>query len=122
MGDQVMGDNEEKENLLFVCTYNKMRSKTGEEVYRHDERFEVKSGGIDSDAPVQVDDELLEWADYVVVMEDLHVNWIRYYYPDIAEEKPVICLKIPDAYYFMEAELVLLIKDRFEHKYRKLTG
>lgn len=110
---------EEKKNILFVCTYNKMRSRTGEEIYRYDERFNVKSAGINTDAPQQVDDELLEWADYVVVMEDLHVRWILYYFPESAQLTEIIKLDIPDAYYFMEAELVLMIKDRFEEKLRQ---
>jgi protein-tyrosine-phosphatase len=32
--------------ILFVCTANKMRSKTAEELYKNDARFMVKSAGV----------------------------------------------------------------------------
>ncbi len=110
---------DDKVNLLFVCTYNEMRSRTGEEVYRGDSRFSVKSAGIDEYAKVRVEPGILGWAHCIAVMEDRHVRWINFNYPDIVAKKQLICMDIPDAYYFMEAELVESIRERFEEMYRE---
>jgi len=104
-------------NLLFVCTFNQMRSRTAEELYRRDERFQVKSAGIDHSAPVQVDTEILVWADIIAVMEERHMQWIRHYYANVIEKKRMICLQIPDAFYFMDEELVDLLREKFEELY-----
>lgn len=55
--------------ILFVCTVNKYRSKTAEKVFGDYEQYETKSAGIDKEAVVQLNQELLDWADLIVVME-----------------------------------------------------
>ena len=86
--------------LLFVCTYNKMRSKTGEALYYNDPRFEVKSAGIDDDAEVRLSWDLLDWADCTVVMEDIHINWIRINCPEYNVPPPAIpCGTIRSGHY-----------------------
>lgn len=108
-----------KIKILFVCTLNQMRSRTAEELYKEDERFIVKSGGVDDEAVVQVNLESLEWADYVVVMEEMHRNWIRSCYPLIYGNKKVLNLDIPDIFYFEQPELVSQVKNKFETLYQK---
>lgn len=97
-----------------------MRSRTGEEIYRNDNRFNVKSAGIDLNAEVQVNESLLEWAEYVVVMEELHSTWIKNHFPTTADGTEIITLDIPDAYYFMEEELIILIKEKCEEKLKTI--
>jgi len=109
-----------KEHVLFVCTYNKMRSITGEELYKKDPRFRVKSAGVDEDATVEVSSKLIDWADIIVVMEEMHVQWFRHYHPGVLETQKLICLDIPDAFYVMEPELVELLRNRFEERYAGL--
>ncbi len=91
-----------------------MRSKTAEMVYRYDERFEVKSAGVDEFAVVRVNLELLGRADYIVAMEEPHRTWIQTNYPVLSSNKQLLCLDIPDHYDFMDPELVFLIKEKFE--------
>lgn len=105
--------------ILFVCTANKMRSKTAEELYKNDERFMVKSAGVADFADVPVNLELLIWADYIVVMEEMHLEWLRQYYPITYANKKIFCLEIPDLYDFMEPELVFQVKQKFETLYQK---
>ncbi|NIM13801.1 MAG: phosphotyrosine protein phosphatase [Candidatus Aminicenantes bacterium] len=105
--------------ILFVCTANKMRSKTAEELYKNDERFMVKSAGVADFAEVPVNLELLIWADYIVVMEEMHLEWLRQYYPITYANKKNFCLDIPDLYDFMEPELVFQIRQKFETLYQK---
>jgi predicted protein tyrosine phosphatase len=98
-----------------------MRSRTAQEVYKSDDRFNVRSAGIDDSAPVVANSEILEWAHCIVVMEDIHLRWLDYYYPEIVARKQVVNLQIPDAYYFMEAELIDLVMVKFEELYEE-TG
>jgi predicted protein tyrosine phosphatase len=67
----------EKIKLLFVCTVNRMRSATAQKIYETDDRFEVKSAGTDKTANTVLTNELLEWADTIVVMEKTHRNVIQ---------------------------------------------
>jgi len=116
-----MGENQEKLKILFVCTANRMRSKTAEKIYKDDERFIVKSAGVAVFADVPLNLELLKWADYVIVMEDMHVEWIRESYPGffLRKHEQILCLDIPDIYNFMDFELVYQIESKFETRYRE---
>jgi predicted protein tyrosine phosphatase len=66
-----------KLKLLFVCTVNRMRSATAHKIYESDDRFEVKSAGTDKSANTVLTEEILNWADSIVVMEKHHRNHIR---------------------------------------------
>jgi protein-tyrosine phosphatase len=115
-----MGEKEEKLKILFVCTANKMRSKTAEKIYK-DERFIVKSAGAANFADVPLNLELLNWADYVIVMEDMHIEWIRESYPMyfFRKREQILSLDIPDVFNFMDFELVSQIEHKFETRYRE---
>lgn len=116
-----MGEKQEKIKILFVCTANKMRSKTAEKIYQDDERFVVKSAGVADFADVPLNLDLLTWADYVVVMEEMHSEWIRQCYPVFFSHrhKQILCLDIPDIFNFMDFELVAQIERKFETRYQK---
>ena len=105
-------------NLLFVCTDNRMRSPTAQQIYEEDERYTVKSAGTAPDAVVPLSASLLEWADSIVVMEKRHRNWIRKRFPHIYATKKIVCLYIPDEYDNMQSELINLIRSRFENVYQ----
>ena len=107
-----------KLKVLFVCTYNMMRSKTAEMIYKEDERFEVKSAGIDEAAEVKVNFDSLTWADYIVVMEPRHRQWIEEHYPDLSASKEIHCLDVPDMYDFMEPALMDLLRERIENVFK----
>jgi len=116
-----MGEKQEKLKILFVCTANRMRSKTAEKIYKDDERFIVKSAGVADFADVPLNLELLNWADYVVVMEEMHIEWIRESYPRffLRKHEKVLCLDIPDIYNFMDFELVSQVEYKFETRYQE---
>ena len=101
-----------KRKILFICTANQMRSRTAEEMYRSDPRFEVASAGTASFATREVDGSLVKWADLVVVMEEHHRERILRRFPKAAEK--IICLHIPDIYYFMDPVLKKKIMKKFE--------
>ena len=101
-------------NLLFVCTVNRMRSCTAETIYSTNPAYKVKSAGITPTAPNQVTPELLKWADKVFVMENLHRAFITEKFPDIDLGAKLIILDIPDFFYYMEPELIDLLKEKVD--------
>ncbi|MDI9312249.1 MAG: phosphotyrosine protein phosphatase [Limnohabitans sp.] len=105
--------------LLFICTINRMRSATAHTIYQDDTRFEVLSAGTDASAQVVLTQELLDWADSIIVMERHHRNFIRKHYPKVYETKKIVCLYIPDEYDYMQPELIALLKCKIEEVYRR---
>jgi len=106
--------------VLFVCTANRMRSRTAEKMYADDDRFEVRSAGTSEFAYRMIDGEILRWADLVVVMEPAHVQNIRSRFPDLYREKRIVSLDIPDIYDYMDPSLMGQIRKRFEKVYKKM--
>ena len=61
--------------LLFVCTANIDRSPTGEDIYKNQPGFEVKSAGTETGyAAIPISKVLIEWADVIFCMEPHHVR------------------------------------------------
>lgn len=108
-----------KLKLLFVCTVNRMRSATAHKIYENDDRFIVKSAGTDKTANTVISDEILNWADSIIVMEKHHRNYIRQHFPDIYKDKKIVCLYIPDDYDYMQAELIAILRDKMEDVYKR---
>lgn len=102
-----------RERILFVCTANVDRSRTAEELYAGDERYEVRSAGTAPFATVPIDRELLLWADRVFVMneaQDHHRTWIRLRFPDVPCQ--VVDLDVPDRWRRGDRRLVELLLKR----------
>jgi len=57
-------------------------------------------------------DELVSWADIIVVMERVHRNKLQKRFRRMLADKRVICLDIPDEYEFMDPGLVRLLEAR----------
>ena len=55
-----MLDPSTRERILFVCTANVDRSRTAEDLYRDDTRYEVRSAGVAPFATVVVTRDLLQ--------------------------------------------------------------
>ena len=99
-------------NLLFVCTENKLRSPTGEEVFSEYEGINAIGGGTNKDAATPVSGDLIEWADIVFVMEKSHRNKVSKKFKELLKGKRLICLDIPDEFDRMEPQLIQLLKSR----------
>ncbi len=98
--------------IVFICNYNRYRSPTAQKIFSDHPHLEVKSAGIEPNAMVPINRELLEWADIIFVMEASQKKYIRKHFEGISEIKPVICLNIEDEYNYMDSELVDLLKQR----------
>ena len=99
-----------REHVLFVCTANRDRSRTAEDLYRKDPRYDVRSAGVAPFATVRVDDELLLWADRVFVMnerEDGHRTSLQLQFPRL--ERPTVDLDVPDLWPRGHPDLVSLL-------------
>jgi len=105
-------DDAPKQKLLFLCNQNRLRSPTAEAIFRENPQLEAKSAGVDKDASVPVNLELLEWADIIFVMEKRQRNIIHKKYKDIYKSKRIVCLYIPDDYDYMDPDLIKQLKER----------
>lgn len=97
--------------VLFVCTFNMMRSVTAENMFRDDSMLEVKSAGTHRDAVVRVNDSLLNWADLIFVMEDMHKIFLEKKFGSVSRSK-IICLNISDEYSYMDKDLIPILRKR----------
>lgn len=96
--------------ILFICSQNKLRSPTAEQVFSMDERLEVRSAGLDKNAMNTLSSDDIEWADIIFVMENSHRNKLSKKYRKYVRGKRVICLNIPDDYEFMDHKLIQILK------------
>ena len=92
--------------LLFVCSQNRLRSLTAEIMYQGFAGYAVKSAGTEPGARIRVNEGHLGWADIIFVMEKKHGRILREKFRKALEGKPVICLRIPDIYRYMEPALI----------------
>jgi len=98
--------------VLFVCSQNRLRSPTAQQVFASRAGFEVASAGLNQEAEVPVSVELLEWADVIFVMERAHRTKLAKKFRTHLKSKRVICLDIPDEFEFMDPRLVRLLEAR----------
>jgi predicted protein tyrosine phosphatase len=97
-------------NVLFVCTQNRLRSPTAEQVFAEWPGIQTQSAGLASDAANRVSPENLAWADLIFVMEKAHRNKLSKKFRAHLGGKRVVCLGIPDEYEFMDPVLVALLR------------
>lgn len=96
-------------NVLFICARNRQRSPTAEQIFAACPNIEVSSAGLNPDADVPLTPELLEWADLIFVMEQMHRRKLQQKFSPFLHKQSIICLNIPDNYYFMAPELVRIL-------------
>jgi predicted protein tyrosine phosphatase len=98
--------------FLFVCSQNRLRSPTAEQVFSARGDIEVSSAGTNNDAENPLTDELIQWADFIVVMEKSHRNKVQKRFHRALGSKRMICLDIPDDYEYMDPDLIRLLEAR----------
>ena len=98
--------------LLFICSKNKWRSPTAEELFTDHPQVETDSAGLASDAEVRLSEEQVEWADVILVMETVHRSRLNQNFGHILAGKKVVVLGIPDRYPYMDETLIKLLNER----------
>jgi predicted protein tyrosine phosphatase len=97
-------------HALFVCSQNRLRSPTAEEVFSKLPGIECQSAGTDELANVPIDPELIEWADVIYVMEASHRNRISKKFKKHLAGKRIVVLNIQDEYEYMQPALVAVLQ------------
>lgn len=97
-------------NFLFICSRNQWRSRTAEDLFKNIEDISVRSAGTSSSARIKVNEKLLEWADFIFVMEKHHKQWLQQKYPFLLIDRQVVIMDIPDEYEYMDAELIDMLE------------
>jgi predicted protein tyrosine phosphatase len=98
-------------NLLFICSRNRWRSRTAEDLFKRLYGYDVRSAGTAESARIKVNQKLLIWADLIFVMEREHKRRLQEKFPSSIITKEVIVLNIPDEYRYMDNQLVELLND-----------
>ena len=98
--------------LLFICSQNKWRSLTAEQLFDEHEHYEARSAGTEPGARVRVAAGHLGWAEIIFVMERRHADRLGEKFADELHSKPVVVLRIPDKYPFGDARLVALLREK----------
>lgn len=100
--------------LLFICTQNKLRSPTAEQIFSTYRNIETDSAGLGNDACVTLSTEQIMWADIIFVMEKTHKMKLTKNFRQYIKKQRIICLDIPDNYSFMQTELIERLKTKVE--------
>ena len=96
--------------ILFICSKNKWRSPTAEQVFSEYPGVECASAGVSRDAEIPVSTDLVEWAEMIFVMEKDHKAKMQKEFAAQLAGKRVVCLGIPDQYRFMDPALVEVLR------------
>jgi predicted protein tyrosine phosphatase len=108
--------------VLFVCTANKLRSPTAEDLFKDFGGIDVLSAGTDAEAPRPLTSALVASADLIFAMETHHRERIRKKYKQRPVDNRIITLHIPDEYERGDPELIELLKARAEPRLHGLCG
>ncbi|MDH0895759.1 MULTISPECIES: low molecular weight protein tyrosine phosphatase family protein [unclassified Pseudomonas] len=97
---------------LFICSRNRLRSPTAEQLFAGWPGVESDSACLAPDAEVPLSAEQVEWAELIFVMERAHQKRLQQRFGSLLRGRQVICLGIPDDYNYMQPELVELLEAR----------
>jgi len=79
-------------------------------LFKNHPRCEARSAGTENGARIKLTSGHLGWADRIFSMERKHADRLRERFPDEITGKPLITLRIPDDYRFMDPALVDLLR------------
>ncbi len=95
-----------------MCSQNRLRSPTAEQLFSGRLDLEVASAGTNNDAENPLTSKLIKWADVIVVMEKMHRAKVQKRFRISLNSKRLICVDIPDNFAFMDPALVVLLEKR----------
>lgn len=103
-------------NILFVCSANVDRSKTAEDFFAEQfSKINFQSAGTNETICRQegtnfIDQDLLDSADLLLVMEEKHRAWINSNLN--SKGKRIEVLNIPDRYRYYSMELIEILQQK----------
>jgi predicted protein tyrosine phosphatase len=99
-----------KTKLLFVCSRNQWRSPTAEALFKDHPLYEARSAGTENGARIKLTAGHVGWADTIFCMEKSHAARVTERFASELGDKPLIILRIPDDFEFMDPVLIDLLK------------
>ncbi len=99
-----------KTKLLFLCSRNLWRSPTAEALFKDHPRYEARSAGTENGARIKLTAGHLGWADLIFCMEKKHAARVNERFAAELGDKPLVILRVPDDYRFMDPALVDLLQ------------
>ncbi|WOO41756.1 hypothetical protein [Rubellicoccus peritrichatus] len=100
------------EKILFVCSLNKFRSYTAEQIYRGFDQYQVRSRGTEKGARIKVTEGDIGWANIIFTMEKRHTERLRAKFSKKLKGKKIITLFIEDIYSPMDPSLIEVLKEK----------
>ena len=79
-------------------------------MFKNHPRYEARSAGTSAGARIKVTACHLGWADQVFCMERKHADRVCERFPGEIAGKPIVTLRIPDDYTFMDPALIDLLR------------
>ena len=98
--------------VLFLCSLNRWRSPTAEQIFAGYPGIECASAGLNKGADNPLTPDLVEWADLIFVMERAHKTKLSSGFRSQLKDKRVVCLGIPDNYPYMDPALIQLLTSK----------
>lgn len=105
--------------ILFVCSANKDRSKTAEDYFSEKfQELEFASAGTNHKichrlGTQPITQELLNWSEIIMVMEEKHRSFIKHSYYGVADKR-IKVLSIPDRFKYFQNELIEILVNKVE--------
>jgi predicted protein tyrosine phosphatase len=105
------------ENILFVCSANKQRSKTGEDYFSTIyPALKFQSAGTnikmcEKEGTNPLTEDMLDWADLIFVMERKHRDLIKQHATSKYGNK-IVVLGIEDIYKYYQKELIDILVEK----------
>ena len=94
---------------LFICSAGMLRSATAAHLFAG-EGINTRCAGTEEYAVQPIHENTILWADYIFVMEQIHVGQLnKKFYP-----QPYIVLNIPDKYEYNSPELKDLLRKKID--------
>lgn len=97
-------------NVLFICSLNKIRSLTAEQLFQNYPGLSVCSAGTQSNARLVVNRSMIDWAEVIIVMENEHREKIENVFKTSLRNKKIHCLDIGNEYEYMDENLIEILK------------
>lgn len=106
------------QKILFICSANRDRSKTAEEFFseKYSMSCNFKSAGTNRKLCEQInsnfiEEDMLEWADFIFLMERKHKNKVNQYFGGRFNNKMTI-LNIKDHYRYYKPDLITVLEEK----------
>ena len=108
--------------VLIVCSGGILRSATATHLLCGDPwNFNTRNAGTASYALIPVTEDLLQWADEIICMEDEHRAYVEQKLEEwMLPAKPIVTLDIEDIYEYRDERLIKLISTKYNEYYVSL--